>query len=464
MMMQDPMFTIHNTHLESIDAFVAQDPQLKTLYKQKYIYEHPIINHLPKNIPGIYTLCGGRQIGKSTLAKQWMLKLLHNGIQANSIAYFTGEVIVDHLSLIKQLQSNLQEMPQENYKYIIIDEVTYISNWDMGIKFLADAGLFEEAIVIVTGSDLAIIQEARMRFPGRRGLADKVNFHIHPLSFYEILQLKKSIDNLDLKLEPADLNQEDMSTIKDEFNNYLIHGGYLKAINNFALYNKIDLAVLDTYADWVRGDVIKHGKNDFQCQEFFRAMLTRLNSQVTWTSLTKDFSIEHHKTVAEYAELLQSMDAIFIQHALDENKLVAAPKKARKLIFSDPFIFHSIRSWLMPSKNPYDEQISPAIKDSKVASYLVEMCVTNHYRRWYPSYYIKAEGEVDVAYVKNKQFWPVEVKWAEQLRSKDLKQIQKYNNGIILGKQSEEGMINNTPSYPVYTYLAYIGYLHRDII
>lgn len=50
----------------------------------------------------------------------------------------------------------------------------------------------------------------------------------------------------------------------------------------------------------------------------------------------------------------------------------------------------------------------------------------------YPTYYIKAENEVDIAYIDKKHFWPIEIKWAEQLHSKELKQIKKYRNSRIL--------------------------------
>lgn len=457
-LMTDSQLMIHNSHLEDLSLFEQRDPQLRMLSKQTYIYTPPLIEQLPKDTPGIYTIAGGRQIGKTTLLKQWMLSLLNQGIQPESIVYFTGELIVDHLSLIRQLQDYLEKMPQDTYQYVIIDEVTYINNWDMGIKFLADAGLLENVIMVLTGSDLVIIQEARMRFPGRRGKANQVDYHIYPLSFYETAKLTNAIENIDETLQDDEPSLETAKQFNKAFADYLTHGGYLTAINNYAQTNKIDKSILATYADWIRGDVIKHGKKDSYCQDFFKAMLKRLSSQITWTSMAKDFSIDHHSTIADYASLLMSMDAIFIQQALIEDKLTGAAKKARKLIFTDPFIYHAINSWIKPCKDPFEEQIVPAIKDSITSSYLVEACVTSHVKRWFPTYYIKAEGEIDITYIKDNKFWPIEIKWTEQFRSKDLKQIQKYKNGIILGKQNNISKVNSTPSYPLAWYLAKMAY------
>ena len=50
----------------------------------------------------------------------------------------------------------------------MLDEVTYIKDWDKGVKFLADAGLLDDVVLLLTGSDSVIIREVRMRLPGRR--------------------------------------------------------------------------------------------------------------------------------------------------------------------------------------------------------------------------------------------------------------------------------------------------------
>ena len=458
--MNDPQFMLHNTHLEGIEQFELRDPQLRALAKQTYIYQPCLIKKLPIDVPGIYSVGGGRQIGKTTLTKQWMVYLIQQGIMPQCIAYFTGETIVDHLSLVRQLQSYIATMPTTKRKYIIIDEVTYITQWDMGIKFLADAGVLEDVILVLTGSDLVIMQAARMRFPGRRGKAAQVDFHIYPLSFYEVLKLTQPIADLDQQLQLTEPTVEFVWQLEKAFQTYLKYGGYLTAINDFAATQQISPFILATYSDWIRGDMIKRGKSDHHCKEFFTAMTKRLNSQVTWNALVKDFSIEHHQTVANYAALLMSMDVIYVQQALIEDKLTGAAKKARKLIFTDPFIYHAVVAWLNPTIDPYQNHIRPTLENTKLTAYLVESCVVSHFHRWYPTYYIKGTGEVDVAYIDNKKFWPVEVKWTKQLRANDLKQIQKYPNGIILGKQNQIFSVNNIMSYPLPWYLARMAKQH----
>lgn len=448
----DIRFSPHNTHTEDPLSFAATDPHLRQLQNQVFVHRSQLLDQLSRRQPGIYTISGGRQIGKTTLLKQWMAELLHEGIAPQSIAYLTGELIDDHHSLVRLLTETINEMPLDHLRYLLLDEVTYIRDWDKGVKFLADAGMLENTILFLTGSDMVIIKEARMRFPGRRGRESLVDFHLYPLSLFETIKLKKRFTDDELlqiterSIEPTHAM---LDIIYEEFGNYLSHGGFLTAINDVAKQNRITPATFATYSDWIRGDVLKRGKQEHYLREILGAIAKRYGSQITWNTLADDLSIDHPRTVADYAALLVSMDAVFIQAALAEEKLTASPKKARKLIFTDPFIFHALRAWLSPCEDPYREQVKPAVSDPDWSAKLVEACAVTHYRRYFPTYYIKAKGEVDIAYIDQGRFWPLEVKWTRQLRPKDLKQIARYPNGRILTKSRQHGKVSGIPALPL---------------
>jgi predicted AAA+ superfamily ATPase len=57
-------------------------------------------------------------------------------------------------------------MPGNEMCYLLLDEVTYIRGWDKRVKFLADAGILRHKILMLTGSDTALIKEARMAVSG----------------------------------------------------------------------------------------------------------------------------------------------------------------------------------------------------------------------------------------------------------------------------------------------------------
>ena len=437
----DPRFASHNLQLEDPALFRSLDPQLRELRRLPVSYRYPILAHLPVNEPGIYSITGGRRIGKSTVLKQWMSDLLDRGVPPQRILYVTGELIDDHHALVALLARTTPERSAAQPAYLLIDEVTYIRGWDRGVKFLADAGVLEDVILVLTGSDSVIIHEARTLLPGRRGRAPRVDFHLYPLSFAEYLDVSGLAG--ELSEEPS---TEVAAALTDAFQRYLMHGGYLTAINDVAARGRIEPATFAVYCDWIRGDMAKRGKQERFLHEILDSVIRRYGSQVTWNSLARDLSIDHPTTVADYVALLSRMDVLMVQHALREDRLGPAPKKARKVVFTDPFIFHAVRSWLEPVEDPFAGQVAPALADPEWTGRLAEACAVAHHHRLHPTFYLKGDGEVDIAYITGDGFQPVEVKWTGQVRSTDLKQARKYPNSIVCSKVATADRLHGLPN------------------
>ena len=419
-------FQLHNSHLKGALVYKKTDPQLLKLQELKYIHSPKEIDKFLKLPTGIYTLSGGRQIGKSTLLKQWVLRLVESQVPPQSIRYITGELISDHKELVRLLGEHVDKNSNQERLYIICDEVTDIAHWDKGIKFLADAGKLTKVILMLSGSDSSIIKEARNRLPGRRGEAVEVDFHFSPLSFKETVELKYGDNFLEAPL-------------KKLFHEYLIHGGFLTAINKYAQHSEIPPSTFTTYTQWILGDMAKRGKSEAYLMEVLRAITIKMGSQVTWNSLAKELSIDHHKTVSDYLHLLEDLDVVFIQSALIEDKLVGAPKKAKKVYFTDPFIYHSVCS-MFHEEAHYFPILRKEMENSSALGSIVELVAIQHISRAHPrkAFYIKSEGEVDIAYVNGSSFYPIEIKWGQQIRAKDIKQIRKYKNGEVWGQYEDQ--------------------------
>ena len=355
-----------------------------------------------------------------------MADLLDSGVRPQRILYLTGELIDDHHALVSLLGRITPDRSPARPAYLLVDEVTYIREWDRGVKYLADAGLLDDVVLILTGSDSVIIREARARLPGRRGRAARVDFHLYPLSFSEYLGLGTK--------SSAHSDSAGAAALIAAFERYLVHGGYLTAINDLEAHGRILPATFAVYGDWIRGDMLKRGKQERFLAEIVGSIIRRYGSQVTWPSLAADLSIDHPMTVADYLQLLAQMDVLVIQHALREDRLAAAPKKARKVVFADPFIFHALRSWIEPVDDPFVSQVSTVIANREWAGKLAEACAAMHHHRLHPTYYIKGDGEVDIACVEGSTFRPIEVKWTGQVRSTDLKQARKYGNSMICSR------------------------------
>ena len=401
--MDDTVFAPNNLHHESIELFRKSDPQLRKLVSCPFVYKSELLDDIPSDIPGIYTVGGGRQVGKTTLLKQWMLKHLDAGKNPLDFWYITGELINDHHQLVRIAGQYSEARRNSPIFYLLIDEVTYIKDWDKGIKYLADSGIFERAVVVLTGSDLSFIKEARKRFPGRHGIADSTEFLLYPLSFRETLSVKKIFPTPELEelAQLKNITVKKMDILFSEFERYMIHGGYMTAINDIASYSRIQPATFSTYSDWIRGDMLKRGKKENLLHEILSALIRQYGSQATWHSIASATSIDHHATVSDYIDLLCDMEVVFVNHAIMEHKLCAAPKKARKVFFTDPFIMHSARAWIESVKKPYEESVLPFVADSEKAGILAEGITVALCRRKYRCFYIKADKEVDLAYLRD---------------------------------------------------------------
>lgn len=455
-------FVIHNQFKESLSRYRQHDPHLKKIKDLPLIYHSPLLEEFKLYNPGIYLITGGRQVGKTTFLKQFILRLLEKR-KANpeNILFLSGELIDTHHVLRRIIEQF--HNAKGSFQYLCIDEINYIPDWDKSIKYLADCGAFERMSVILTGSDSRIIQTAMKRFAGRRGMSAKVDFNFFPLSFKEFVCLKdKSLRQFCNRVIKTPLTEEiadyerKHKRLNTYFFEYLLHGGYLPAITDYELNKTISQGVVNTYIQWIIGDILKCNKSENYLFEILRGIKETYNTQVSWNSLGKRLSIEHHKTVADYCHLLESTHVLHIQEALLEHKLIGAPKKNRKIYFRDPFIDHSVTNYL-GSKMSFINIGKSMVKNEFAASY-VEAVVVDHCKRWAPTYYIKgAKGEVDVALVQDKKIYPIEVKWTKRVRPGDIKQIQYYKKGIILTSDSKKRELGNNHIIPLLRFLIHIS-------
>jgi hypothetical protein len=453
---------IHNQFRESLSRYREYDPHLKRLKDLPMVYHSPLLAEQTFDTPGIYLITGGRQIGKTTFLKQLILKFLEQKqIDPMAILFISGEIIDTHHILRRIIDQFHNE--SISHQFLFIDEVNYIPDWDKSIKFLADSGILNNTTVILTGSDSQVIRTSMKRFAGRRGPADKVDFEFHPLSFKEFACLKeKSLESLCDQIiaapltEPVAGYEEKHELLTGFFLEYLLHGGYLPAINEYHSKGTISKGVMNIYIQWIIGDILKYNKSENYLFEILKGIKSSYNTPVSWNNISKYLSIEHHATIADYCNILVSMHVLHIQEALLEHKLTGAPKKNRKIYFRDPFIDHTISCYINPALS--FDQVSRDIKDNKFASSYVEAVAVDHCKRWAPTYYIKGDkGEVDIAVIQGTRIYPVEVKWVKNIRPEDIKEIQRYPRGIVLNQGMEHGMVKNIYLVPLVRFLIHIG-------
>lgn len=429
------IFDNHNQFRASLVDFEQKDPHLSRLTQFKYQHSSDWWKDLSFSTPGIYILTGGRQIGKSTSCKLLIRDALtKKHFQADNILYLPCDEIFNAEILSTIVRGFLAKTENSPF-LLIIDEITFVKNWDRVIKALADEGWFQRGLCLLTGSDTLILKEAAMSFPGRRGEADKTDFHLYPLTFSEYVAL----------VEPEATEDSQLALL---YNNYLICGGYLRAINDLAMHGKIMPATYQTYEQWIRGDFLKNGKNENYLLAILQALFSVNVSQISYSTLTHNIGLMSKETCIGYCNLLERMDVLFNLQAYDQNKKQGFPRKARKFHFLDPFIMNTVHQWLIREGN------SPVVA---LETTLVESSVASHCYRYNNSrnktFYFKGQGEVDVIWLSDNKLNAIEIKWANQLRSADLKTLRQFKDGVILTKNPGSHVINEIKAIPVYRFL-----------
>lgn len=421
----------HNKHWLNLEEFEDRDPHLSKLKNVKWIAQYEFNKEFNNETPGIYTLSGGRQLGKSTCFKQQMLKLARLGINPSEVFYLACDTILDRNDFYQVLKYFLETNVSQK-GYLFIDEVTFVKGWDLTIKALADEGLFENVVCCLSGSDKIFLEDAIYRLPGRRGESEKLDFTIKPLLFHEVISLFSAEGGSQV-------------TLDEHFAQYMITGGYITAINDFYENNKVEFATYRVYQQWIVGDFMRLNRNQKNLLQVLFAIINCYGSQVSFQTLSQHTEGLSKDTVNEYCSILERLGVIGIQHALDQNKLRGAPKKHKKIHFLDPFIacaMYQLVDLQYQKLKLFDESL------------LIESVCYNYFMRKYATYYIKGDGEVDIAYVDKDFFVPVEIKWRNQIRVKDLKQIKKYTNAFILAKQKGESVIDGVKAFSLISFLS----------
>ncbi len=165
----------------------------KLLERSEYIGK--LERYLDK--PLIKVLVGMRRVGKSSLMKILIERLIGKGIPEKNIVYINKESLeFDHIRNYNDLNSYIGDrlVGVKGKKYIFIDEIQEIESWEKAAtSMLAD----KAGDIFISGSNARMLSsELATLISGRY-----VEIAVHPLSFGEFLQFRKKSGSADLEAE-----------------------------------------------------------------------------------------------------------------------------------------------------------------------------------------------------------------------------------------------------------------------
>ncbi|RLG30395.1 hypothetical protein DRN97_10600 [Methanosarcinales archaeon] len=431
----------------------------------------------------IYIIRGIRQSGKTTYMKQMILSLLNKGVEPGIIVYISCDRLASRKELRNVIDNFIQTNRDKEPLYIFLDEMTYLEEWNLELKTLADSDFIDKLIVMATGSSAVKIKEKAERLPGRRVEGNEYRFK--PLTFREfvlqtILQVAARVKSPDFsaalkilgeKLRNISMSMdEDLDSMmgkiretipfKEELDYmldlYLLTGGFPGVINEYFV-NKfekkeewIGSELYETFMRVVLGDISKIRRSETIARELMRGIVDRYASKYSFTTLGKDLELSH-QTVMEYLEILEDAFLIEVVHSLDLAKGRARLKGNKKIYFGSPFIYYCVESFISGSDGFFSSKENLLRKKDKivegvVANHLVQTKEEPYVKEWrtYLSYFYTSTGkEVDFVYKKpffkkesftKENLVGIEVKYKEEVDKREITRINGIAEYIVLTK------------------------------
>jgi len=346
----------------------------------------------------LHFFIGPRQVGKTTALRILINRLLKCR-DPRSIFYFSCDEVVDFRELGEVLDNYLsyREAWGVGSSIIILDEVTFVSEWYRALKSRIDRGVFKNDVLIITGSASIELIAGKERFPGRRGYGRDI--YMYPMSFSEyvghfggISLIVSGIEEIDSLI---DANRVFSNRLRELFMNYLKTGGFPLPIRELFERGFVSYLSRRAYLDWLRSDWLKSGKSENYMKEIISYILEASPSPVSWNVIARNTSVSSPNTVRDYIELLSNLMVARISYWISPSGEVNY-RKNKKISFVDPFLYDVFSKY---TKVDVDESI------------IVEAIVASHFSRLAPVFYWRNRSEVDVIIKYRNKLLGFEVKW-----------------------------------------------------
>jgi len=415
--METYLFEKHNPWWSDIGN-IESDKVLTEFAAQTYRYYHPYLKTFSHQ-DSVIIIRGPRRIGKTTLLKLLIKDLLlEKQVDPKNVLYYPCDRIENFNNLYELILNYLgQGLPGR--KFIFLDEISFVREWQRAIKDLWDGGDLQQTTVILTGSNALDLKMSGERLPGRRGNLDQVNIDYYPLTFDEFVRL--------------DGINGDRTNLLD---NYLMTGGFPQAINEFYGKRFISNYLYDSYLSWIEGDIYKAGKSERLMVPVLGEILSHLGSTVSWYKIAKNTGMGSHSTVESYLDIFQKLFFSFNLnfYSIDQKKNFV--NKNKKIYFVDPVILQSAkckvdgftdRFFDYSFSFTFDQEFLPALMENIVASHLLRAGGRLSFGRY-------QDREVDFVVSKSGKDHYFEVKYQNTIKLTDFAFWQKPEPLTIITK------------------------------
>ena len=349
----------------------------------------------------VYSLRGPRQVGKTTLVKLRIKRFLDDGVPPLSILYYAMDQAggpQDVVDLVDGYVRYTRRFVGRSRRYIFLDEISAVQNWQTGIKWLVDVGRLKNATVMVTGSHTLDVKNAAELLPGRRGeVSGGHRKTLRPMSFLEYVsaldpELGNSVNDciptpdarastvrnlargkIDERMSRLTLYDDDLNALLGE---YMVTGGIPKIVDRYAQNNTLSEPDYAAYLGTLTGEWHKIRKNTALLRQFGRGLVSSMGSRISWSRLAKTSGLSGPDTASDYTDTLERLFMLSVIYGFNEEGGHPLINAEKKVYISDPYFFHMLRGW---AAEPAAQESSIEFLDrAENGDRMLECIVANH--------------------------------------------------------------------------------------
>ncbi len=248
----------------------------------------------------IKVISGIRRCGKSCFMLSIMEDLKARGVKDKDIIYLNLDKRgYKNIKKPNQLEETLDSLiTDKDFKYIFIDEVQNVKNYEEVVNAFREEGNFS---IFITGSNSYLLSgELATKLTGRY-----IEVEMFTLSFYEFLDMKKF------------LNKPISSNLFEEFNEYIKFGGFPKILE-FDREEDKQTYISNVISQIMDKDIKTHRriKNKSLFEKIKTYIINNFGATTSLPSIEKYLKEKEHtsikrETINRYIEVLENAKIIY---------------------------------------------------------------------------------------------------------------------------------------------------------
>lgn len=344
--------------------------------------------------PEIVVIHGSRQVGKTTLMKILMDKLINEGIPPENIEYFDLEDFIllelcnkgvkEVIEYLKSKESNANHK-----RYLCIDEIQHLDNPSSFLKLFHDHYNDKCKLFVSGSSSFNIKRKFKDSLVGRI-----VDFELFSLDFEEYLEFGDvQIDLHSIKSEAIHVE------LKKHYLDYIVFGGYPR-IALEPEHQKREVYLKQVINTYVRKDIgdLANIRNLQKFNNLLRVLSDQAGSLLNVNELSNTLGLAR-QTIDEYLFILENTYVIKLLAPFFSNIRSELSKKP-KIYFEDTGVMNILRFGTFISK------IDGAIFENSIFSILRKNIEMDKIKYWRTT----NKQEIDFIIEQYNQLFAIEAK------------------------------------------------------